>query len=97
MPPKAAAAPAKVSKKAAKDAAPKVKRAPSPYIIFCTENRDKVKAANPDATFGQLGKLLGEGWAKLSDAQKKVTKSKYHHFSSISNNKNSKIAIRREV
>jgi hypothetical protein len=65
--------PSKAQLKAqAKAAAPKVKRAPSPYIVFCTEQRPAIKAANPDASFGQLGKLLGEAWAKLGDAQKKV-------------------------
>ena len=63
---------AKSAAKNAKAAAPKVKRAPSPYIVFCTENRDKIKAANPSATFGELGKLLGAAWGKMSDAQKKV-------------------------
>ena len=58
--------------KAKKEAGDKVKRAPSPYIVFCTEKRPEIKAENPDATFGQLGKLLGEKWASLSEAQKKV-------------------------
>lgn len=40
----------------------------SPYIIFCSRNREKVKAANPEATFGELGKLLGHMWSNL-DAQ----------------------------
>jgi hypothetical protein len=71
MAPKAAA-PAKVQKKGSKkNGEPKAKRAPSPYIIFCTENREKIKAANPAATFGELGKLLGEAWGKFTDAQKK--------------------------
>ena len=64
--------PAKKSAAAKKAAAPKVKRAPSPYIVYCTENRDKIKAANPSATFGELGKLLGAAWGKMTDAQKKV-------------------------
>jgi len=49
---------------------PKVKRAPSPYINFCSEWRPKMKADNPDATFGELGKLLGEKWKTLSDSEK---------------------------
>ena len=64
--------PAKKSAAKKSAAAPKVKRAPSPYIVYCTENRDKIKAANPSATFGELGKLLGAAWGKMSDAQKKV-------------------------
>ena len=67
-------APKKVKKvkKAAASDGPKVKKAPSPYIIYCSEFRDKIKAANVSASFGEIGKLLGEGWRKLSEAQKKV-------------------------
>ena len=68
--PSKTAAKAKASPK--KAAAPKAKRGPSPYIVFCTEQRSKIKAANPSATFGELGKLLGAAWGKMSDAQKKV-------------------------
>jgi hypothetical protein len=52
-------------KKAARASKPKgdkVKRAPSAYIIFATEQRPQIKAENPDATFGGLGKLLGAKW-----------------------------------
>ena len=45
---------------------------PSPYIVFCCANRDKIKAANPNASFGELGRLLGAAWGELSDAEKKV-------------------------
>jgi hypothetical protein len=65
------AAPKSASKKAA--SSPKPKRAPSPYIIFCTEKRPQVKAENPDATFGQLGKILGSMWAALDDKGKAVS------------------------
>jgi len=34
------------------------------------ENREKVKAENPDITFGQIGKKLGEMWRALSDEEK---------------------------
>jgi hypothetical protein len=43
-----------------------------PYILYCTEKKDEVKAAYPNATFGELGKILGAAWGKMSDAQKKV-------------------------
>eukprot|EP00349_Pseudokeronopsis_sp_Brazil_P003013 CAMPEP_0202956542 /NCGR_PEP_ID=MMETSP1396-20130829/1050_1 /ASSEMBLY_ACC=CAM_ASM_000872 /TAXON_ID= /ORGANISM="Pseudokeronopsis sp., Strain Brazil" /LENGTH=72 /DNA_ID=CAMNT_0049673615 /DNA_START=48 /DNA_END=266 /DNA_ORIENTATION=+ len=66
MAPKAA----KSSKSAKPAKADKPKRAPSPYINFCTEQRPKLKAANPDASFGDLGKMLGEQWKKLSDSEK---------------------------
>lgn len=71
-------APKKAEKKekAAKaDKGTKVKRAPSPYINFCSEQRPKLKEANPDAGFGELGKLLGEQWKKLSESEKAVSAS----------------------
>lgn len=61
--------------KAEKSDKPKVKRAPSPYINFCSEWRPKMKADNPAATFGELGKLLGEKWKTLSESEKAVSKT----------------------
>ena len=52
------------------DKGDKPKRAPSAYMNFCKAERDAVKAANPKATFGEVGKLLGAAWGKLSDASK---------------------------
>jgi hypothetical protein len=46
------------------------KRQASPFIVFCSEKRPEVKAKNPSATFGELGKILGAQWKALSDAQK---------------------------
>ena len=48
------------------------KRALSPYILFCTERRAAVKAANPSATFGELGKLLGALWGTLDEKGRAV-------------------------
>ena len=56
------------------DKGDKPKRAPSAYMNFCKAERDAVKAANPKASFGELGKLLGAAWAKLSDAEKAAYK-----------------------
>jgi len=70
---KAAAKPAKkVAKKApkAKKEAPKEKKPPGPYIVYCKKERPGLVKANPKATFGEIGKLLGAGWKSLSDAQK---------------------------
>jgi len=46
------------------------KNAKSAYMYFSSAKRDEIKAANPDATFGQIGKLLGEEWKKISDDDK---------------------------
>eukprot|EP00128_Syssomonas_multiformis_P014526 Colp12_sorted_trinity150504_noHs@19589 len=68
------------SKKAKKEKVVKAKRAKKdpnkpkrklpPYMFFCKENREKIKAENPDATFGQIGKLLGEKWASMTEKDK---------------------------
>ena len=63
---------AKALKKQLKEDKPKVKRAPSPYIVFCTEKRPEAKEANPEATFGMLGKILGQMWGELDEAGKAV-------------------------
>jgi len=46
------------------------KRPPTAYMLFTSERRQKVKEDNPHSTFGELGKILGDLWAKLPDAQK---------------------------
>jgi len=47
------------------------KKAQSAYMIFCNENRPIVKEENPDAKFGEMGKLLGAKWKELSEEGKK--------------------------
>lgn len=69
MPPKAV----KSDSKAAKAEKPKTKRAPSPYILFCSEKRPGIKVSHPDATFGETGKLLGQMWAALDEKAKAVS------------------------
>lgn len=48
----------------------KKKRPLSAYIIFANETRSTIKANNPEATFGQLGKLAGMAWQALSPEEK---------------------------
>ena len=52
---------------------PKTKRAPSPYIIFCSEKRPELRAAHPNATFGEMGKMLGQMWAQMDEKAKAVS------------------------
>ncbi|KXS19850.1 high mobility group box, partial [Gonapodya prolifera JEL478] len=47
------------------------KRPLTAYMLFAQEKRPEVKAANPDATFGEMGKLIGAEWKKLDDSEKK--------------------------
>merc|ERR1711924_118164 len=74
-------APEPAAKKAkSKKAAPAAKKAKKekkgykgacgPYMFFVNENRDQVKADNPDLSFGELGKELGEMWRNLSAKDK---------------------------
>ena len=47
----------------------------SGYMKFAAKNRTGIKAKNPNASFGQLGKLIGAAWRGLSEAEKKVYKA----------------------
>ena len=66
----AKAKPAKSPKKAKAAKADKPKRAPGHYMIFCKEERPKIVKANPNMSFGEVGKALGAKWRGMSDAQK---------------------------
>lgn len=46
------------------------KRALSAYMFFANETRDIVKAENPDVSFGQVGRILGEKWKALTAEDK---------------------------
>ena len=48
----------------------KPKRPKSSYFFFLDDVRGPIKARNPGATIGQLGKLMGLEWGKLSEAEK---------------------------
>jgi hypothetical protein len=47
-------------------------RAPTAYIIFCSQNRERIRVANPGASFGEMGTLLGREWNQLNAAAKMV-------------------------
>ncbi|KAJ2815206.1 Non-histone chromosomal protein 6, partial [Coemansia furcata] len=46
------------------------KRALSAYMFFSKAMRKTVQEENPDVSFGQIGKLLGDKWKNLTDAAK---------------------------
>ena len=50
----------------------KKKRAPSAFMIFSQAVRPQVKSDHPDATFGELGKLIGAKWNELEEDEKNV-------------------------
>lgn len=57
--------------KSTKSLVDKIPRKPSPYINFCRLMRNKIKDANPTASFGQIGALCGQEWNKLPQEEKK--------------------------
>lgn len=74
------------------------KRALSAYMYFANENRDIVRSENPEISFGQMGKLLGERWKSLNDQDKlpyenkaKIDKERYYNEKELYNNTMSKI------
>ncbi|CAI5476506.1 unnamed protein product [Closterium sp. Yama58-4] len=67
--PKAAKGKEKGGKKKKDPNAPK--RPLAPYMFYCKEQREVVKANNPDVSFGELGKILGAQWKELDDKEKR--------------------------
>ncbi|PIA17844.1 high mobility group box, partial [Coemansia reversa NRRL 1564] len=59
----------KRGKKSAEDPN-KPKRPLSAYMYFSQEKRPEVKKDNPDATFGSIGKILGQMWTSLAESEK---------------------------
>ncbi len=55
-------------------------RSPSPYIIFCSEMRPEVRAANPTASFGELGKMLIQIWSEMSMRAKTVSIIRIYYY-----------------
>ncbi|KZS95401.1 hypothetical protein SISNIDRAFT_452003 [Sistotremastrum niveocremeum HHB9708] len=47
------------------------KRALSAYMFFSQDWRERIKTENPDAGFGEVGKLLGAKWKELDESEKK--------------------------
>lgn len=43
------------------------KRSLSAYMFFASDTRESVRSENPDITFGQIGKVLGEKWKALNE------------------------------
>ena len=41
-------------------------------MFFSQDWRERIKTENPDAGFGEVGKLLGAKWKELDEEEKKV-------------------------
>lgn len=48
----------------------------SGFMLFSKEHRPKIKEDNPDITFGQIGKKLGEMWRALDEKEKQAYKDR---------------------
>eukprot|EP00455_Lapot_gusevi_P041654 TRINITY_DN4857_c0_g1_i4.p1 TRINITY_DN4857_c0_g1~~TRINITY_DN4857_c0_g1_i4.p1 ORF type:complete len:213 (-),score=90.51 TRINITY_DN4857_c0_g1_i4:100-738(-) len=46
------------------------------FMIFSKDNRSRIKDENPDASFGELSKLVGEEWRNLDSKTKKKYEDK---------------------
>lgn len=74
---KAAKMAEKEEKKAAKKATKKaegIKRKPTAFANYMKMTRSSVKSENPDASFGDISKIVGGNWKKLSDEDKQQFK-----------------------
>eukprot|EP00494_Astrolonche_serrata_P027759 UN28023 len=49
------------------------KRPTTAYFLFAFDNRESMVKKNPDSTYQEVGRLLGEAWKNAND----TTKSKY--------------------
>ena len=78
-PPKKSPAKKTAAKKAAPAKAKKDPSAPkrglSAFMFFSQEQRPAVLKANPNIAFGEVGKKLGEAWAKCKDKSKYEAKA----------------------
>ena len=46
-------------------------------LPFFEEIRDEVREENPDASIGEVGKILGEEWHKLDDDRKQAYQAQH--------------------
>ena len=54
----------------------KLKKPLNPYFQFIQDERPGVKAKNPDATIGEIAKILGKLWKDLPEDKKQKYKDK---------------------
>jgi hypothetical protein len=56
----------------------------SPFIAFCNAKRAEVKAANPNANFGDIARLLSVAWKELNETKKSAYKAPHKNNESES-------------
>jgi hypothetical protein len=52
------------------------KKSPSAFILFGQSVREDIKKKNPDASFGDIGKLIGQAWNDAKESVKEKWRSK---------------------
>ncbi len=57
------------------------KQSPSAYMLFCLDKRAELTKEQPNLSFGEIGRTLGQLWNSLSDASRQV----YNDLSSLYN------------
>ncbi|CAN4077601.1 unnamed protein product [Withania somnifera] len=67
----------KEEKKEKKKADPSKKRPVIPYLLWCKDQWNEVKKANPNPEFKEMANLLGAKWKTLSAEEKKPYEEKY--------------------
>ncbi|GER33007.1 high mobility group family protein [Striga asiatica] len=53
------------------------KKPSPPYILWCKDQWNEVKKANPEADFKEMSTLLGSKWKAITDEEKKPYEEKY--------------------
>ena len=72
-----------------------IKSPVSPFIAFCHANRDAVKAANPNAEFGEMGKILAVMWKEMKRSEEPPQpkpKAPVHLYIAFCNRRRAEIA-----
>ena len=46
------------------------KRAMSAFMMFVRDKREEIKRQNPNASFGEIGKMMGDRWKAMSEDEK---------------------------
>ncbi|XAR70197.1 hypothetical protein NMG60_11026975 [Bertholletia excelsa] len=60
-----------------KKGGPQIKRPSSPYALWCKDQWNEVKKANPEATFKEISNILGAKWKNVTAEEKKPYEEKY--------------------
>jgi hypothetical protein len=85
------------AKKSKKEKKVSSKRSPSAYLLFCKDNRDKVKNANPEKKTTEITTILGKMWTDLSEKKKKPYVEKAEKLKEEFKKENKEVEVEEEV